>query len=367
MTIRFDEHVGRVTLQTIADRVGVTRMTVSNAFSRPNQLSAQLRDRIMAVAEELGYVGPDPTARALASGTAGSVGLVVSDTLRYALTDEIAVAFLAAIADELMPTGRALTLLTTAEKDGFVPARDVALDGALMYSCEAHSPALDWLRRRKLPLVLVDQTPTPGIPSINVADRDGAASAAQHLVDLGHRDIAIVTTGLAGDFGVLHHLPSTDVPTTERERLLGWNQPLEATGIRPTVVRLPHGEPYDTGVQATARLLAIEPRPTGVLCFSDAVARGVLDGLQRAGVQVPSDISVVGFDDSPLASHTRPALTTVHQDVDAKGREAASALLAAIENAKSETPTRARHVLLPTELVVRESTAPPRRRDVTAP
>ena len=91
--------MGRVTLQTIADRVGVSRMTVSNAFSRPDQLSARLRDQILAVADELGYVGPDPTARALASGTAGAVGLLLSDTVPYALTDEVAMQFMAGIAD----------------------------------------------------------------------------------------------------------------------------------------------------------------------------------------------------------------------------------------------------------------------------
>src|ERR1039458_4452240 len=87
--------MGRVTLQTIADHLGVSRMTVSNAFSRPDQLSATLRDRVLAVADELGYAGPDPTARALASGTAGTVGVLLSETLTYALTDEVAMAFLA--------------------------------------------------------------------------------------------------------------------------------------------------------------------------------------------------------------------------------------------------------------------------------
>src|SRR5436309_15668642 len=100
--------MARVTLQTIADAVGVSRMTVSNAFSKPDQLSASLRDRILAVAEQLGYVGPDPTARALASGTTGTIGLLMSDTLHYTLTDEVAMAFVAAITDELAPTGLAL-------------------------------------------------------------------------------------------------------------------------------------------------------------------------------------------------------------------------------------------------------------------
>lgn len=356
-------NTARVTLQTIADHVGVSRMTVSNAFSRPNQLSAQLRDRILAVANELGYAGPDPTARALASGTAGSVGLVLSDTLRYALTDEVAVALLAAIADELTPTGLALTLLTTTERDGFIPARDVALDGALLYSCEPKSPALGWLQRRKLPLVFVDQAPAPGIASVNVADREGAAAAARHLTELGHRRLAIVTYGVAGDYGVLADAPRRNVAHTERERLTGWLEPMTEAGITPTVVvRLTHEDPYEIGVRAAAELLAQQPRPTGILCFSDAIARGVLAGVGQAGLSVPDDVSVIGFDDSPLAARVRPALTTVRQDVDAKGRAATSALLTAIERAKTGTSGRVRHLMLPTELIVRDSTAAPPRR-----
>lgn len=333
-------------------------MTVSNAFSRPDQLSAELRDRILAVADELGYVGPDPAARALAKGAAGSVGLVLSDTLRSALTDEVAVAFLAAIADELTPTGLALTLLTTAEKGDFVPARDVAIDGALVYLCQPESPAVAWLRRRRLPMVFVDQAPAAGIPSINVADRDGAAAAARHLVELGHRRIAIVTYGLAGQYGVFTELPRTELANTERERLLGWYEPLRAAGITPVLIRLPHSDSYEHGRQAAEHVLAQDPRPTGVLCFSDAIARGVLARFHEAGLRVPDDISIVGFDDSPLASQTRPTLTTVRQDVSAKGRAAASALLAAIERAKSEKDGRVRHLVLPTELIVRGSTGP---------
>jgi DNA-binding LacI/PurR family transcriptional regulator len=355
--------VGRVTLQTIADQVGVSRMTVSNAFSRPDQLSAELRGRILGVAEQLGYVGPDPAARALASGTAGSVGLVLSDSLRHALTDEVAVEFLTAIADELTPTRLALTLLPSAEKDDFVPARDVAIDGAIVYLCHPASPAVAWLIRRRLPLVHVDQAPAAGIPSVNVDDRAGAAAAARHLVELGHRRIAIVTYGLVGDYGVFDELAVDGLANTERDRLLGWQQPLHDAGIKPTYIRLPHADSYELGVRATQQVVELTPRPTAVLCFSDAIARGLLAGLENAGVRVPADVSVVGFDDSPLAARTRPALTTVRQDVTAKGTAAARSLLTAIERAKSGKDGRVRHILLPTELVVRDSTArPPRRR-----
>lgn len=350
--------MGRVTLQTIADRVGVSRMTVSNAFSKPDQLSADLREQILAVAEELGYVGPDPTARALVSGTAGAVGLVLSDTLRYALSDQVAVTLLGAIADELEPTGLALTLLSAGEQSGFVPARDVALDGALLYSCDPHSSAAEWLLRRRLPLVLVDQAPASGLTSVNVADRSGAAAAARHLLELGHRRIALVTWGVAGQYGVLEDPLRTTVAYTERQRLLGWLEGLRTAGVQPLVVRHPHDDPFAIGQSAAKTILAQRPRPTAVLCFSDAIARGVLAGLHGAGVRVPEDMSVVGFDDNPLAQLTEPALTTVRQDVNAKGRAAVSALLAEMRRPDGEPGPRRRHLVLPTELVIRESTAP---------
>jgi DNA-binding LacI/PurR family transcriptional regulator len=106
-------------------------------------------------------------------------------------------------------------------------------------------------------------------------------------------------------------------------------------------------------------LLAVQKqtRPTAILCFSDAIARGVIHAAEDAGLDVPADLSVVGFDDNPAGRRTRPALTTVRQDVDAKGRAAARALTGAIERAKTQRAGRAKHLVLDTELVVRDSTA----------
>jgi DNA-binding LacI/PurR family transcriptional regulator len=349
--------MGRVTLQTIADHVGVSRMTVSNAFSRPDQLSAGLRDRILAVAEQLGYVGPDPTARALASGTTGTVGLLMSETLQYTLTDEVAMGFIAAIADELAPTGLALTLLSAAPREGIIPARDVAMDGALVYSCDPSSPAVSWLTRRRIPLVFVDQPPAAGIASVNIDDRGGARAAAQHLLDLRHRRVGIVTSGFGGQFGVLEDPAGASLGYGEAQRMLGWLGALDPAGVRPRVVRLPHADPYDIGRSAGQTLLAARARPTAILCFSDAIARGVIHAVEQAGLAVPADVSVVGFDDNPASRRTRPALTTVRQDVDAKGRAAVRALTAAIDRAKTRPDGRAKHVTLDTKLIVRESTS----------
>jgi DNA-binding LacI/PurR family transcriptional regulator len=350
--------MGRVTLQTIADRVGVSRMTVSNAFSRPDQLSENLRDRILAVAEDLGYVGPDPTARALASGTTGAVGLLMSDTLAYTLTDEVAMTFIAAITDELAPTGLALTLLSAAPREGIIPARDVAMDGALVYSCDMTSPAVGWLMRRRLPVVFVDQSPAPGITSINVDDRGGARRAAEHVLSLGHRRIGIITSGFGGEHGLLSDPRAATMAYGESQRMRGWLDALDAAHVVPTAVRIPHGDPHGTGYAGAGALLAAAERPTAILAFSDAFAAGAIQAIEDKGLSVPDDISVVGFDDNPIAGRMRPALTTVRQDVDAKGRTAVQALTTALSRAKSRRSSRAKHVMLDTELVVRHSTAP---------
>lgn len=347
--------MGKVTLQIVADAVGVSRMTVSNAFSRPDQLSAPLRERILQAARELGYAGPDPSARALARGSTGAVGVVLTDSLEYPFTDEVAMSFLGAIARELEPTGLALTLLSGVETEDRVPARDVPLDGALVYSCDPRSAAVGWLAKRGVPMVFVDQAPAAGIPSVNVDDRAGARAAAQHLVDLGHRRVGLVVSVAVGPYGVVNEPLDAPLAHPVRQRLLGWLDVLTAEGVTPLVVRVPLND-HGAFSAAARTLLEAEQRPTGVLCFSDVVAQAVVHTALDLGLHVPQDVSVVGFDDSPVAARMRPALTTVRQDFPEKGRAAAAALTAALSGT---APKRARHRVLPTTLVVRESTGPP--------
>ncbi len=331
----------RVTLQTIADRLGVSRMTVSNAFSRPDQLSDELRLRVLSAAEELGYVGPDPAARALARGTTGAIGVLLTDALSYAFSDEVSTIFLGALVDALGPTGMAVTLLTSNDRHDVVPARDVALDGAIVYSCRPTSPARDWLVRRKLPLVYVDQEPVAGAPSVNVDDRGGARAAAEHVIGLGHRDVGILTIASEGAH-------------PERQRMLGWHDALRAVDLEPTVAQT-SSNVEDDAINAALTILTREPRPTAVLCFSDIAALGALRAAAQLGLEVPRDLSIVGFDDSPVARRSHPALTTVRQDLVAKGRLAAESLVSAMSLDRSRPSPRGRHHVLPTELVVRET------------
>lgn len=348
----------RVTLQTIADRVGVSRMTVSNAFSKPDQLSTGLRRRILAAADGLGYVGPDPAARALAKGTTGAVGIVLTSSLRFAFTDLVATMFLGAIAEELAPTGLALTLLTSSDDGDVIPARDVAMDGALIYSCDPTSPALGYLMRRRLPLVYVDQQPVDTASCINVEDRSGARAAAQHVIDLGHREIGVLMSGLHGPHGVIDPDDIAIDGYASKQRLLGWRDVLDAADVKPMVVRQPATDLEQT--RLGARLLLDRPdRPTAILCFSDAIAHMVSQVADDLGIRVPEQLSVVGFDDNPLAARLRPTLTTVRQDVEAKGRAAAAALTTVIADARTGTPHSPQSLVFPTELIIRGSTAAP--------
>lgn len=338
--------MGKVTLQSIADAVGVSRMTVSNAFSRPDQLSAELRARVLAAADQLGYVGPDPAARALARGRAGSVGLLLNGALSEAFEDQVSAEFVASVADELVRRGMALTVLTPPRGERFVPARDVAIDGALVYTCEPRSAGVEWLSRRGLPVVAVDQDLGDDVPGVLVDDRGGATQGARHLLEQGHRHVGILTIGLRRDDGTLAE--SSSYPS--RERLTGWTETLANAGVEPTVVLAPY-EPHD-GALVAARTLLDDRSITGVLCFSDVFAHAVVQAAEELGRRVPEDLSVVGYDDSPLASTSRPTLTTVRQDITTKGHLAAGMLADVLEGHPVQSQ------LLPAELVVRNSTGP---------
>jgi DNA-binding LacI/PurR family transcriptional regulator len=223
------------------------------------------------------------------------------------------------------------------------------MDGAIVYSCSPNETSLEWLRRRRLPLVLVDQPGEDDFPSVNVDDRAGARAAAAHLVGLGHRRIAVLTAGpevvaAPGDW------------FAPQERMNGWRDVLEPAGIVP-VVRYTDKTGDEQGLVAARELIA--DRPTAVLCFSDALAMDVVRAAAEAGVRVPDELSVVGFDDTPLARRLSPALTTVRQDVVEKGTRAAAELVAAVRGRRSGVVSPVRHHVLATELVVRGSTAPP--------
>jgi len=335
--------VGKVTLQHVADEVGVSRMTVSNAFSRPDKLSAALRERILQTAQELGYAGPDPSARALARGRAGTVGLIMTSTVGEAFADAVTTEFIAAVGDALATEHRALTLVTTQGDAGLRPA-DLPMDGAILYICEEeHLGYVDAMRQRGTPLVTVDQQPVEGIPAVNVADVAGARSGAEHLIGLGHRRIGLMAWS--------GYKAVAAPPAVDRER--GWREACAEAGLDPLVVRTSYTPPDSAYADARA-MLDRDDRPTGVLCMSDVVAAQTIRAAADLGLRVPRDVSIVGYDDAAFASTLRPTLTTVRQSLTEKGRAAVAALDALIAGEEPEVM----RAVVPTELVVRESTGP---------
>jgi DNA-binding LacI/PurR family transcriptional regulator len=342
----------RVTLQTVADLVGVTKMTVSNAFARPDRVSPALRERVLAAAAELGYTGPDPKARALAGGRTGTVGVLLTDHPAAAFDDEVSLALIAGVARGLAARSLSLVLLADRPGSDFVPARDVAMDGAIVYACSERSEGLGHLLARRLPVVGVDQFEAPALDLVNVDDRGGARAVADHVGALGHRRVAGIVPWVDAAAGVAVADPGDRASPKQRERWAGWCEGLAGHGVVPTVWGRTHELYRAEAAEIAAAMLRADDRPTAVLCFSDVIAAGVLDAAAEAGLSVPGDLSVAGFDDSPRADEL--GLTTVRQDLAGKGARAVAFLLEALDGARGEP----RHVVLPTELVVRATTGP---------
>src|SRR3954454_15600456 len=189
-----------VTLADVAAHIGVSRTTVSNAYNRPDQLSPKLREKVLAAATELGYDGPNPMARGLRRGQAGSLGLVFDAPLSYAFTDPAATLFLTGMATGLEEHGAALSIIPRvpegAERStGLV--RSALVDGYMLFCTAADDPRYAAVRSRGLPYVLIEYDDEPAdrrtAAHVQTEDIAGAEPAARHLTDLGHRRVAIVT------------------------------------------------------------------------------------------------------------------------------------------------------------------------------
>ena len=354
----------RATLKDVAAEVGVSLATVSNAYNRPEQLSGALRVKIMEAARGLGYPGPDPTARGLRRGRVGSIGVMYADRLSYAFADPAAVLFFEGVSRAAEEAGLALLLVPGSISRSHDPeaVRGAAVDGFVVYCMAEDDRMIEAVRERRLPAVFVDDPPEASagdLPIVRVDDEYGARAAAEHLVELGHRRVAVVTFELAphpeGGLADLRRQAQTSFRPT-RLRLDGYKGVLGAAGVRwedVPVYECPENVPAE-GVEAARVLLGMDPRPTALLATSDQLAFGVIEAAKDMGLAVPGDVSVVGFDDVPEAARSDPPLTTVHQDHVEKGLLAGRMLVARLEGGEPEVPA-----MLPTHLVDRASTAPP--------
>jgi DNA-binding LacI/PurR family transcriptional regulator len=332
-----------VTLKTIADRAGVSRSTVSNAYGRPDQLAPALRERILQIAADMGYPGPHPAARTLRRGRAGAVGLL----------------FLQGVAETLQSTDVGLLLVPAQLGRDFDPrgVRDAVVDSFLVYSVSDDHPGLAEIVRRRIPTVIVDQPRLPEAAFVGIDDEGAAYASAKHLIELGHRRFAIVTDRLFVEpplAGVRVGTRKDSDYLVARLRLAGYRRALEESGVEWDPIQVAECFPNtpEIGREALGRLSAIEPRPTAILCITDQLALGAIQGAADIGLRVPEDLSIVGFDDIPTAITADPPLTTVRQPLLDKGRVAAQ--LATGDDLSAPV----RRIELTTTLVVRGSTGP---------
>jgi DNA-binding LacI/PurR family transcriptional regulator len=355
--------VARSRIDDVARRAGVSKTAVSFAFNQPEHLNAATRDRILAIADELGY-RPSPIARRLARRRTDQIGLVVPQSTHDIFANPFLPELVRGIGDVCDAEGIAVVIVPPVG-GSIARAVDAALvDGLILLGIVPDHPDLAEVRRSGTPLVGLDMEGDPGFDVIGIDDEAAARDAATHLLGLGHRDVAIVLIAEHPDSPIdeQHGMSARRLRGARRGfGLDGRRRTGSAPPIRLRVLSTTVSE--DGGRAAFQELLSDGELPTAVMTMSDVTAIGVMGAAADAGVTIPGDLSIVGFDDIPAASWTTPRLTTIHQPIREKGRRAAHRLISAI---RSGSDHRAEVELLPTRLVVRESSSTPRDPEATA-
>lgn len=335
-----------ITLSEIARIAGVSKMTVSNVINGKKGVAEDTRQRILEVIQETGYVA-NRSARNLASGRTRTIGLVVPKlNSNYTLY----------IGEILRGAGDAadrqhwdLLVCTTSDDEERELRRIQALatglaDGILVLLPRAEQTYLSFLQDTHIPVITLDHglIETP-LPSIDVDNHTGGRLGTQHLVDLGHKRIAFV----GGTYSRAH-----------LERLSGYQEVLKENGLPIDPDLMVHGDySQPSGFQAAERLLDLPQPPTAIFAISDAMAFGVMEAAGRRGLRIPEDLSLVGFDDIPMANWVHPRLTTIRQPLYQLGETAINLIISLTDG----DALPGHRMMLPVELVVRNSTGKPEK------
>jgi DNA-binding LacI/PurR family transcriptional regulator len=356
----------RPTLAAVARAAGVAPSTASLAFSGAGPVAEETKERVLAVAAELGYDGPDPRARSLRRGRSGVVGVVLDERLSDAFRDPVNIQTLDGIAEVAGAAGASLLLVRSPldGAEGFGPLVDAPMDAVILIGCNVRiDAAVAVLRRRRIPVVAIEADGIDGAVPIQLDNREASRRAAAYLRDLGHETATIVALPLdalrsRGPVDAVQEAASTAFTTMERIR-----------GVRDVfadaAVVATRGSTVEEGRRAGAALFGrtgagtrAGARPTAVVAQSDLLAVGVISAALEAGLRVPEDVSVVGFDgiridDSLLHRAPIRTLTTLVQPAVQKGRAAARAALAMLEGAEPEAAS------FHSELRVGDTAGPP--------
>lgn len=324
----------RPTIADVARAAGVSPSTASVVFSGATAVSDGTRRRVLDAAQTLGYTGPDPRAASLRRGRSGIVGVVFGEHLSAAFLDPVRTLIMDGLIDGVAPLGAGLLLLRDpAGRDhddlGAVLATGPTLttapiDAAVLLGCSGMlRESLPAVTARGIPLVVIEGDAGEAVPVIGVDNREAQRQAASHLRALGHRHVAIVTLPVRLDSGRGPVAADETIATTvTRERLAG------ARDVFPDAVAYATAGSFIDEGWAAGRAIFADPaaRPTAVIAQSDLLAAGVIRAAEEAGLRVPADVSVTGFDGIVVDGLAPYELTTLVQPATEKGRAAGQAI-----------------------------------------
>ncbi|WP_223693848.1 LacI family DNA-binding transcriptional regulator [Leifsonia poae] len=336
-----------MTIIDVANRAGVAISSVSSALNGRPGVSEATRERIVQVANELGFV-PSLHGKSLSGKRSYTVGLVVQRDPEVLELDPFFGGFIAGVEEAIDPRGYALVLQVGARPAEILQryrklTADRRVDGIFMLDLEVDDPRIPLVQELELPAVAVNPDDDFPLPAVRQDADGGVRATVQHLVGLGHRRI-----GYVGGRAQLIH-------SVQRER--AWRGALLEVGLEPGPV-IPGDFSYIGGAAAATAMLALDEPPTAVMCANDLSAMGFIARAEDLGIDVPGGLSVAGFDDIRLGTYVRPALTTVRTAPREIGRESGRLLINLIEG-HDVGDTR----IADAELVVRDSTSvvPPGR------
>ncbi|GAA2890061.1 LacI family transcriptional regulator [Actinoplanes cyaneus] len=324
----------RPTMREVARAAGVSPMTVSYAYSQPDRVSAEAAERVRAAAEQLGYPGPHPAARSLRRGRIGSLGVVLGERLSYAFDDPQAARFLAGVSDVCAARGVGLTLLPiTGGPTDAQRVTQAAVDGFVVWTTSDDDPVLAAVAATGLPAVVHAGPAIPGVPVIGIDDRAAAAAIGELAFARARRPVVL---GFPLDRGRARRLltaaeePEIRFPVT-RNRWAGFRDAWTGTGNLAAALRLavcPVNHIAE-GERFAAELLRGPGAPDAIAAMSDELALGALRAAANAGLRVPADLAVTGWDDTDAAG---PAgLTTLAQSLREQGADCARTALGSPE------------------------------------
>ncbi len=324
----------KATLAAVAARAGVSVSTASLAFSGAGPVAEATRRRVLGAAAELGYCGPDPRARSLRQGRSGIIAVVTEQRVLDAFRDPVGLAFLDGIGEALAPSGRALLLVPDAGAGRSV-LRTAPADAMVLIACSTDlAEVVDIAAGRGVPLVSLGGSGFPEAVPITLDDERAATTLAEHLAELGHRRIAVVTLPLdarreRGPLTPEWEVRGVVVPTAAR-----------LAGTRRVFADPPAwvaaGSLVDEGYRAGCALLVDAGRPTAIIAQSDLLAAGVIRAAEELGLRVPEDLSVAGFDGVRLDTVLSHDLTTMVQPAVEQGRAAGAMAIELVDGGSPE-------------------------------